>query len=82
MRDLLEGKFTSALHTVAAQMTLEDMHEQRSSYADRVREIAKELFAANGLELESVAIVDLDLDQTHLEFFDPTNAFDAEGLTA
>ncbi len=33
----------------------------------------------NGLELESVAIV--DLDQTHLEFFDSSNAFDAEGLT-
>lgn len=80
LRELLEGKFTSALRTVAAQMTLEDMHEQRSSYADRVREIAKESLAANGLELESVAIV--DLDQTHLEFFDPANAFDAEGLTA
>jgi uncharacterized membrane protein YqiK len=80
LRELLEGKFTAALRTVAAQMTLEDMHEQRSSYADRVREIAKESLAANGLELESVAIV--DLDQTHLEFFDPANAFDAEGLTA
>jgi uncharacterized membrane protein YqiK len=80
LRELLEGKFTSALRTVAAQMTLEDMHEQRSSYADRVREIAEESLAANGLELESVAIV--DLDQTHLEFFDPANAFDAEGLTA
>ncbi len=80
LRDLLEGKFTSALRTVAAQMTLEDMHEQRSSYGDRVRDIAKESLAANGLELESVAIV--DLDQTHLEFFDPANAFDAEGLTA
>ena len=78
--ELLEGKFTSALRTVAAQMTLEDMHEQRSSYADRVRDIAKESLAANGLEPESVAIV--DLDQTHLEFFDPANAFDAEGLTA
>lgn len=56
------------------------MHEQRSSYADRVRDIAKESLAANGLELESVAIV--DLDQTRLEFFDPANAFDAEGVTA
>ncbi len=80
LRELLEGKFTSALRTVAAQMTLEDMHEQRSTYADRVRDIAKESLAANGLELEAVAIV--DLDQTSLEFFDPANAFDAEGLTA
>ena len=37
------------------------------------------MLAANGLELESVAIV--DLDQTSLEYFDPSNAFDAEGLT-
>ena len=36
--------------------------------------------AYNGLELESVALV--DVDQTSLEFFDPSNAFDAEGLTA
>lgn len=80
LRDLLEGKFTGALRTIAAQMTLEDMHEQRNTYSDRVRDMAKESLAANGLELESVAIV--DLDQTGLEFFDPSNAFDAEGLTA
>ena len=35
--------------------------------------------AHNGLDLESVALV--DLDQTNLEFFDSSNAFDAEGLT-
>ena len=43
------------------------------------RDLASEALAANGLELENVAIV--DLDQTGLEFFDPSNAFDAEGLT-
>ena len=32
-----------------------------------------------GLELETVAVV--DLDQARLEFFDPSNSFDAEGLT-
>ena len=80
LRELLEGKFIGALRTIAAQMTLEEMHEQRSAYAERVRAMASESLAANGLELESVAIV--DLDQTSLEFFDPSNAFDAEGLTA
>jgi uncharacterized membrane protein YqiK len=79
IRELLEGKFAGALRTVAAQMTLEEMHELRSDYAARVRQLASESLAANGLELESVAIV--DLDQTSLEFFDPSNAFDAEGLT-
>ncbi len=79
MRELLEGKFASALRTVAAQMTLEDMHERRKDYAQLVKEMASEDLSQNGLELESVAIV--DLDQTSLEFFDPSNAFDAEGLT-
>lgn len=79
LRELLEGKFAGALRTVAAQMTLEEMHELRGDYAARVRQLASESLAANGLELESVAIV--DLDQTSLEYFDPSNAFDAEGLT-
>jgi len=79
IRELLEGKFAGAMRTVAAQMTLEEMHEKRSDYAVRVREIGSESLSLNGLELESVAIV--DLDQTSLEYFDPSNAFDAEGLT-
>lgn len=79
LRELLEGKFAAAMRTVAAQMTLEEMHELRGDYASKVREIGSQSLAANGLELESVAIV--DLDQTSLEFFDPSNAFDAEGLT-
>src|SRR6202167_2340926 len=79
IRSLLEGKFASSMRMVAALMTLEEMHEQRRDYANQVRDLASEALAANGLELENVAIV--DLDQTGLEFFDPSNAFDAEGLT-
>ena len=40
---------------------------------------AKVALAQNGLELESVAIT--DLDQTGLEHFNPANRFDAEGMT-
>ncbi len=79
IRDLFEGKFASALRAVAAEMTLEDIHEKRSAFMARVREQASEALAFNGLELESVALV--DVDQTSLEHFDPSNAFDAEGLT-
>ncbi|MDQ0390962.1 flotillin family protein [Labrys monachus] len=79
LRELLEGKFAGSLRTVAAQMTLEEMHERRNDFASQVRQLASESLASNGLELESVALV--DLDQTSLEFFDPSNAFDAEGLT-
>jgi len=79
IRSLLEGKFASSMRMVAAQMSLEEMHERRRDYANQVRDLASEALAANGLELENVAIA--DLDQTSLEFFDPSNAFDAEGLT-
>ncbi len=79
IRDLFEGKFASALRAVAAEMTLEEIHEKRSQFTTNVREQAAEALAQNGLELESVALV--DVDQTSLEHFDPSNAFDAEGLT-
>src|SRR6516165_8474210 len=76
---LLSGKFVSAIRSVAAEMTMEQMHEQRGEYVARVKQAAAEALAQNGLELESVAIT--DLDQTDLEFFNPSNRFDAEGLT-
>src|SRR6187455_14696 len=76
---LLSGKFVSAIRSVAAEMTMEQMHEQRGDYVGRVKAAAAEALAQNGLELESVAIT--DLDQTDLEYFNPSNRFDAEGLT-
>ncbi|MEO8667126.1 MAG: flotillin domain-containing protein [Bauldia sp.] len=79
IRDLFEGKFASALRAVAAELTLQEIHEQRSKFMARVRDQASEALAFNGLDLENVALV--DVDQTSLEFFDPSNAFDAEGLT-
>lgn len=79
LADLLSGKFVGALRSVAAEMSLDEMHEKRSDFVDKVEERAAEALARNGLELESVAIT--DLDQTNLEFFDPSNRFDAEGLT-
>ena len=41
LRELLEGKFAGALRTVAAQMTLEEMHELRGDYAAKVREAGR-----------------------------------------
>jgi uncharacterized membrane protein YqiK len=79
VRELFEGKFSSSLRAVAAELTLEEIHERRSQFMARVREQAAEALAYNGLELETVSLV--DLDQTSLEYFDPSNAFDAEGLT-
>ena len=76
---LLSGKFISSLRSVASEMTLIEMHEQRGEYVTRVKAAAAEALAQNGLVLESVAIT--DLDQTDLQYFNPSNRFDAEGLT-
>src|SRR5579872_5115694 len=76
---LLSGKLVSALRSVASEMTMIEMHERRGEYVTRVKEAALDGLKQNGLELESVAIT--DLDQTDLEFFNPSNRFDAEGLT-
>lgn len=79
MRDLLEGRFVDALRTVAAEMTMEELHEQRGEYIRRVKEIVRPEIEQTGLELESASLT--SLDQTNKEFFNPSNAFDAEGLT-
>lgn len=79
LKELVEGKFVDALRSVAAEMTMEEMHEKRGAYVKAVRAAAAEALTQNGLELESVSLT--GLDQTHMEFFNPSNAFDAEGLT-
>ena len=79
LRELIEGKFVDALRTVAAEMTMEEMHEKRGEYVKRVRAVVAADLLQNGLELETVSLT--QLDQTAMEFFNPSNAFDAEGLT-
>ncbi len=79
LRELLEGKFVDALRSVAAEVTMENMHEKRGDYVRRVKQTVAEDLLKNGLELESVSLT--GFDQTNMDFFNPSNAFDAEGLT-
>ncbi len=79
LKELLEGKFVDALRTVAAEMSMEALHEKRGEFIKRVRAVVSEDLMQNGLELESASLT--QLDQTAMEFFNPSNAFDAEGLT-
>jgi len=79
LKELVEGKFVDALRTAAAEMTMEDLHEKRGAYVKRVRETVAGDLTMNGLELEAASLT--QLDQTAMEFFNPSNAFDAEGLT-
>lgn len=79
LRALIEGKFVAALRACAAQMDMAEMHEHRSRFVQSVQSIVVEDLSKNGLELESSSLT--HFNQTKIEYFDPQNAFDAEGLT-
>lgn len=79
LKELVEGKFVDALRSVAAEMAMEELHEQRVNFVQKVQAAVSEDILKNGLELESVSLT--GLDQTNKEYFNPDNAFDAEGLT-
>lgn len=79
LKDLVEGKFVDALRSVAAGMSMNELHEQRADFVQKVQQVSSNDLAMNGLELESVSLT--GLDQTSIEHFNANNAFDAEGLT-
>lgn len=79
LKELVEGKFVDALRAVAAEMAMEELHEQRVNFVQKVQAAVSEDILKNGLELESVSLT--GLDQTSKEYLNPDNAFDAEGLT-
>lgn len=80
LKALMEGKFVDALRAVAASMTMKELHEKRTDFVSKVQSSVTEDLEKNGLELESVSLT--SFDQTNKEYFNPENAFDAEGLTA
>ena len=79
LRDLVQGRFVDALGIVAAKMSMEEIQEKRGEYIKAVKVIVAESLGSTGLELEAVSLT--SVDQAGLEVFDPSNAFDAEGLT-
>jgi uncharacterized membrane protein YqiK len=79
LKALVEGKFVDALRSVAAEMGMEELHEQRTLFVQKVQQAVSEDLLKNGLELEAVSLT--GLDQTGKEYFNPDNTFDAEGLT-
>ncbi len=78
LKELLQGKFVDALRSVAAGLSMEQLHEQRAEFIQSVQESLSEDLLKNGLELESVSLT--ALDQTGREYFKEDNAFDAQGL--
>lgn len=79
LRDLVQGRFVDAMGAVAARMSMEEIHESRSDYVRGVRELVAHTMTENGLELEAVSLT--NVDQADMKQFNPSNAFDAEGLT-
>ena len=79
LKDLVQGRFVDAMGSVAARMAMEEIHENRSDYIKGVKALVADSLTANGLELEAVSLT--SLDQTDMKLFNPSNAFDAEGLT-
>lgn len=79
LREIVEGKFIDAIRSTAAEMTMEDLHEQRKNFIGKIREAVTGDLSRNGLELEAASLT--QLDQTDMSYFNPSNAFDAEGLT-
>ena len=78
LREMIEGKLIDGLRSVAAQMTMDQLHENRSDFVQEVQNTVSEDLTKNGLSLESVSLT--ALDQTPFEALDENNAFNAVGM--
>lgn len=79
LKALVEDKFVDSLRATSATMTIQELQDKRRDFVQAVQNAVAEDLEKNGLELESVSLT--SLDQTDKQFFNPNNAFDAEGLT-
>ena len=78
--DLIEGKLTDALRSVAANQTFMDLHGQRKQFAEHIQTALSEELKKNGLTLENVSITALAM--VPVKELDAHDVFDAEGLRA
>ena len=78
LKALIDGMMVDALRSVAAQMTMDELHENRSTFVREVREALTDTLAKYGLELDSVSLT--ALDQTPFSSLDENNAFNAVGM--
>ncbi len=78
VRSVVEDKLVSALRTVAATKTLEDLNSKRDDFLADVKQLVSEDLAPNGLTLETATIS--ALDQTDASSLSEGNIFDAQGM--
>ena len=67
LKNLVEGKFVDSLRAVAAEMAMEELHEKRVDFVQKVQQVVSEDLFKNGLELETVSLT--GLDQTGFKYF-------------
>jgi len=78
--DLIEGKLTDALRSVAANQTFMSLHGKRKEFAEHIQAALAEELKKNGLTLENVSITALAM--VPVKDLDEHDVFDAEGLRA
>lgn len=78
LREMIEGKLIDGLRAVAARMTMDELHENRTIFVQEVQNTVANDLLKNGLELESVSLT--ALDQTPFDALDENNAFNAVGM--
>ncbi|GIX14523.1 MAG: flotillin family protein [Paracoccaceae bacterium] len=78
LKAMVEGPMVDALRAVAAQMTMDELHENRAEFVCRVREALGDVLERYGLQIDSLSLT--ALDQTPLSALDENNAFTAQGM--
>ena len=78
IKSLIEGMLVDALRSVAARMTMDELHENRSEFVRQVRDALTDVLTRYGLELDRVSLT--ALDQTAFSSLDENNAFNAVGM--
>ena len=78
LRNLLDGMMVDALRSVAARMSMDELHENRAQFVSQVRDMLADTLARYGLQLDSVSLT--ALDQTPFAALDENNAFNAVGM--
>ncbi|MBF9043102.1 flotillin [Rhodobacterales bacterium HKCCE4037] len=78
LKALIDGMMIDALRSVAARLTMEELHENRAAFVAEVRDALAGTLNRYGLELDSVSLT--ALDQTPFSALDENNAFNAEGM--
>ncbi len=78
LKSLIDGMMVDALRSVAAQMTMDELHENRSEFVREVHEALADTLTKYGLQLDSVSLT--ALDQTPFASLDENNAFNAVGM--